>query len=45
MLAQNLVKKVALKALLTEADALKKPFKTIWKEGNPINVILETTIS
>ncbi len=38
-------KKIALKALLTEADALKKPFKTIWKEGNPVNVILETTIS
>ena len=38
-------KKTALNTLLSEADALKKPFKTIWKEGNPVNVILETTIS
>ena len=38
-------KKIALNTLLSEADALKKPFKTIWKEGNPVNVILETTIS
>jgi nucleotide-binding universal stress UspA family protein len=38
-------KKTALKALLSEANPLKKPFKAIWKEGNPVNVILETTIS
>jgi len=35
-------KKVDLKALLSETDGLKKPIKTIWKEGNPVNVILET---
>ena len=38
-------KKTALKTLLSEANSLKKPFKAIWKEGNPVNVILETTIS
>ena len=38
-------KKTALKALLSEVNQLKKPFKAIWKEGNPVNVILETTIS
>ena len=31
-----------LKALLSEADPLKKPFKSIWKEGKPVDVILET---
>ncbi|KGL63810.1 universal stress protein [Polaribacter sp. Hel1_85] len=31
-----------LKALLSDADALHKPFKIIWKEGNPVEVILET---
>ncbi len=35
-------KKADLKALLAKADALKKPGKTIWKEGNPVDVILET---
>ena len=38
-------KKADLKALLSEADPLKKPFKAIWKEGNPVNVILETCAS
>ena len=35
-------KKTDLKTLLSEAEPLKKPFKSIWKEGNPVNVILET---
>ncbi|ARV06053.1 universal stress protein UspA [Polaribacter sp. SA4-10] len=35
-------KKSDLKALLSEADPLNKPFKTIWKEGKPVAVILET---
>ena len=35
-------KKSDLKALLSEADSLNKPFKTIWKEGKPVDVILET---
>ncbi|ARV14388.1 universal stress protein [Polaribacter sp. SA4-12] len=35
-------KKSDLKAILTEGDALKKPGTTIWKEGNPVDVILET---
>jgi nucleotide-binding universal stress UspA family protein len=35
-------KKADLKAILTEADTLKKPGTTIWKEGNPVDVILET---
>lgn len=35
-------KKANLRVLLSEADTLKKPFKTIWKEGSPVNVILET---
>lgn len=35
-------KKSDLNALLLEADPLNKPFKTIWKEGNPVEVILET---
>lgn len=35
-------KKRDLKAILEEADSLKNPGKTIWKEGNPVDVILET---
>ena len=35
-------KKSDLKAILDEADPLKKPGTTIWKEGNPVNVILDT---
>ena len=35
-------KKSDLKALLSEAEPLNKPFKTIWKEGKPVDVILET---
>lgn len=31
-----------LKALLSEAEPLKKTFKAIWQEGNPVDVILET---
>ena len=38
-------KKADLKALLSKADPLKKPFKAIWKEGNPVNVIIETCAS
>ncbi|SDS02983.1 Nucleotide-binding universal stress protein, UspA family [Polaribacter sp. KT25b] len=35
-------KKTDLKALLSEAEPLNNTFKTIWKEGNPVDVILET---
>ncbi|MDG1227158.1 MAG: universal stress protein [Polaribacter sp.] len=35
-------KKSDLKALLSEADSLNRPFKTIWKVGKPVDVILET---
>lgn len=35
-------KKKDLNLLLSEADALKKPFKAIWKQGKPVDVILET---
>ena len=35
-------KKSDLKAILAETDVLKKPGTTIWKEGNPVDVILET---
>ena len=35
-------KKSDLKAILAEADPLKKPGTTIWKEGKPVDVILET---
>ncbi|MCL7762693.1 universal stress protein [Polaribacter sp. Z014] len=35
-------KKVDLTALLAAADPLKNSFKAIWKEGNPVDVILET---
>lgn len=34
--------KVDLTALLSEAEPLKKTFKAIWKEGNPVDVIIET---
>lgn len=35
-------KQASLKALLSEADTLHKPLKTIWKKGKPVDVILET---
>ncbi|WP_233269992.1 universal stress protein [Polaribacter sp. L3A8] len=35
-------KKIDLTTLLSAADPLKKSFKAIWKEGNPVDVILET---
>jgi nucleotide-binding universal stress UspA family protein len=35
-------KKSDLKAILAEADPLKKPGTTIWKEGKPVDIILET---
>jgi nucleotide-binding universal stress UspA family protein len=35
-------KKSDLKILLSEADPLNKPFKTIWKQGKPVDVILQT---
>ena len=35
-------KKSDLKILLSEADPLNKPFKTIWKQGKPVDVILKT---
>ncbi|MCI2228306.1 universal stress protein [Polaribacter sp. MSW13] len=31
-----------LNLLLSETDDLKKPLKTIWQEGKPVNVILQT---
>ncbi|MFK8059975.1 MAG: universal stress protein [Polaribacter sp.] len=31
-----------LNALLSEADSLHKPFKTIWLEGQPVEIILDT---
>ncbi len=31
-----------LNALLKEADSLHKPIKTIWQEGKPVDVILQT---
>jgi nucleotide-binding universal stress UspA family protein len=31
-----------LNELLSKADPLKKSFKTIWKEGKPVDIILET---
>jgi len=31
-----------LQKLLAEAAPLKKPFKSIWKKGNPVEVIIET---
>ena len=35
-------KKEQLSDLLKEADPLKKPFKTIWQTGKPVDVILKT---
>ena len=35
-------KEATLKQLLSEADVLHKPLKTIWQEGKPVDVILET---
>jgi nucleotide-binding universal stress UspA family protein len=35
-------KKSDLKAILSEAEPLKQPGKTIWTAGNPVDVILET---
>jgi nucleotide-binding universal stress UspA family protein len=40
--AKSQQKKIDLTALLSAADPLKKSFKAIWKEGNPVDVILET---
>ncbi len=35
-------KKIELKTLLSNADSLNKKMKTIWKEGKPVDVILQT---
>ncbi|WP_298880490.1 universal stress protein [uncultured Polaribacter sp.] len=35
-------KKSDLNTILSKAEPLKKPFKSIWKEGKPVDVILET---
>ena len=39
---KNSWKTSTLKGLLTETDTLHKPLKTIWKEGNPVETILQT---
>jgi nucleotide-binding universal stress UspA family protein len=40
---EKTAKKIAdLNALLKEADSLQKPIKTIWQEGKPVDVILQT---
>ena len=33
-----------LKIILSEADSLNVPLKTIWQEGEPVQVILKTTV-
>lgn len=37
-------KEESINTLLQGAEALQKPFKTIWQEGNPVEVILATSI-
>lgn len=39
---QSAEKEEQLQHLLNEAPALQKEFTTIWKEGNPVDVILES---
>lgn len=39
---KNEQKNTDLNSLLQEAEPLNKSFKTIWQEGNPVEVILET---
>lgn len=40
---EKTVQKIAdLNSLLKEADTLKKGFKAIWQDGNPVDVILQT---
>lgn len=34
-----------LAKILAEADTLLKPIKTIWQEGEPVHVILETSVN
>ncbi|WP_272149387.1 universal stress protein [Tenacibaculum aiptasiae] len=36
-------KEKQLQQLLDEVSALEQPFKTIWQEGKPVDVILQTT--
>ena len=43
--AKSTKKETALQSLLKEADSLKKPLKTIFKEGKPVDVIIETCTS
>ncbi|PQJ72792.1 MULTISPECIES: universal stress protein [Polaribacter] len=40
--AKSQQKKTDLTALLSAADPLKKSFKAIWKEGNPVDIIIDT---
>ena len=37
-------KEADLHAILAEADTLKKPIKTVWQEGEPVQVILKTVV-
>jgi nucleotide-binding universal stress UspA family protein len=37
-------KETKLAKLLNKADTLNTPLKTIWKEGKPVDVILETCV-
>ncbi|MGJ8745652.1 universal stress protein [Polaribacter sp.] len=38
-------KKIDLTALLSSADPLKNSFKAIWKEGNPVDIIINTCVT
>ena len=43
MLEKKQLKKITdLNSLLKQADTLNKPIKTIWQEGKPVDVILQT---
>jgi nucleotide-binding universal stress UspA family protein len=37
-------KEADLHTIISEADALKKPIKTVWQEGEPVQVILKTVV-
>ena len=37
-------KETDLQQILSEAEVLKKPIKTVWQEGEPVKVILNTVI-
>jgi len=40
--AKSKQKTAQLTSLLSECEPLKKPIKTIWKEGKPVNILLKT---